>query len=96
MTQRRPTPLRALAVAVIATGLLAGAPTAYADDRPSPEERSRIEASLRQLGFVSWGEIEREDNGRRWEVDDARMPDGTKYDLELAADDLSVVKRERN
>jgi len=96
MAERRPKPLQALAAAFLATSLLAGAPAAHADDRPSPEERSRIEASLRQLGFVSWGDIEREDGGRRWEVDDARMPDGTKYDLELASDDLRVIKQERD
>lgn len=46
------------------------------DDRPSPEERARIETTLRGMGFVRWGEIEREDGGRAWEVDDARAADG--------------------
>ena len=63
------------------------------DDRPSPEERVRIEAALRSLGFVSWGEIERENDGRVWEIDDARNAEGQKYDLKLAADDLRELRR---
>ncbi|SDB71694.1 Peptidase propeptide and YPEB domain-containing protein [Belnapia rosea] len=63
------------------------------DDRPSPDERVRIEAALRGLGFVRWGEIEREDDGRAWEVDDARTAEGRQYDLRLAADDLRELWR---
>jgi hypothetical protein len=48
------------------------------------------------MGFVSWEEIEREDGGRVWEVDDARLADGTKYDRKLAADDLREIERERD
>ncbi|SDD95054.1 PepSY domain-containing protein [Belnapia rosea] len=67
------------------------------DDRPSPEERVRIEAALRGLGFVRWGEIERENDGRAWEIDDARNAEGRQYDLKLAADDLRELwRREDN
>lgn len=82
-----------LLATALATSLLVAAPIAMADDRPNPEERTRIEAALRQMGFVSWSEIEREDGGRVWEVDDARMPDGSKFDLRLAANDLREIER---
>ena len=84
-----------LKVALLAGGLIV-TPTlvARADDAPSPEERTRIEAALTALGFVSWGEIEREDDGRVWEVDDARLADGREFDLKLAADDLRELSRE--
>ncbi len=66
------------------------------DDKPTLEERARIERALVALGFTSWDEIEREDDGRVWEVDNARMPDGSEWDLKLSADDLRVLKRERD
>jgi hypothetical protein len=80
-----------LSAAVLALAL-STAP-ALADERPSAEERTRIEAVLRERGFQSWGEIERENNGREWEVDDARHADGRKYDLHLATDDLRELSR---
>lgn len=86
-------PRTSLLATALATSLLLAAPIAMADDRPNPEERTRIEAALRQMGFVSWDEIEREDGGRVWEVDDARMPDGSKFDLRLAAIDLREIER---
>lgn len=81
-----------LSAAALAVALLS-APAACADERPSPEERARIEAALRDRGFGSWGEIERENGGREWEVDDARHDDGRKYDLRLAAEDLRELSR---
>jgi hypothetical protein len=78
--------------ATVLAALLVALP-AIADERPSPEERTRIEAQLRAAGFQSWGEIERENGGREWEVDDARHTDGRKYDLRLAMDDLREVSR---
>ncbi len=87
--------LRALRPALLAAAIALCAPPVLADEAPSEEDRTRIEAALRQLGFAAWGEIEREDDAT-FEVDDARMPDGTKYDLKLAADDLRVIERERD
>ena len=76
-----------------ATTLSAG--VALADDRPpTPEERTRIEAELRRLGYVSWDSIELDDG--LWEVDDARTQDGQEYDLKLRPDTLEVVRRERD
>lgn len=69
---------------------------AQADDDPTPQERTQIEAALRQMGFTSWDDIEREDDGRVWEVDDARGADGHKYDLKLSVGDLREISRKRD
>ncbi|BBK43325.1 hypothetical protein STVA_33450 [Allostella vacuolata] len=87
---------RILLLAFVTALLLSLPGIVMADDDPTPAERARIEAALRTLGFVSWDDIEREDGGRKWEIDDAVAADGTKWDLELAADDLRVLKRERD
>jgi hypothetical protein len=87
--------IRALRPAVLAVAIALSAAPALADEAPSAEDRTRIEAALRQLGFTAWGEIEREDDDT-FEVDDARMPDGTKFDLKLAAADLRVIEQERD
>ena len=65
---------------------------ALADRPPTDNERTAIEASLKDLGFVRWKEIELDDN--RWEIDDAVHSDGKKYDLELEPETLKVLKRE--
>lgn len=96
MPTHRPRRMATLSASLLLAGLLAMPLAAHADEDPTPEERTRIEAALRDLGFVSWEEIEREDDDRVWEVDDARLPDGTEYDLKLAADDLRVIERERD
>jgi len=81
-------------VVLLFLGLMLAVPTAHAeDDHPTAEQRTRIEAALRQLSFVSWGEIERENDGREWEVEDARTADGRKFDVRLSADDLSELSR---
>ena len=96
-----PNPIRtrisaaAFAALLAATALPLAAP-ALAGDNPTAEERPRIEAALRQLGFVSWDDIEKEDNGRVWEVDDAKLADGTKFDVKLSADDLREISRKRD
>jgi hypothetical protein len=73
--------------------LLAGRPV-FADRPPTPDERARIEAALRSLGFESWEEIEFDDG--HWEVDDARRPDGKEFDLKLEADTLRVLEQEED
>jgi Peptidase propeptide and YPEB domain len=82
---------RCFLVTTFLTGAIA---PAVADRAPSPEERARIESVLREQGFKSWGEIELDDNV--WEVDDAVTADGSKYDLKLNSNDLSVIKREQD
>jgi hypothetical protein len=76
---------------LLALGFSAATPARA--DTPTPEERTRIETSLRAMGFERWGDIERESQGREWEVDDAIMPDGRQFSLRLAADDLREVSR---
>ena len=79
----------------VAAILPAGAPRAD-DDEPTADERTRIEAALRGLGFASWGEIEREDDGRAWKIDDARLADGKEFEVKLAADGLHEIEREQD
>ena len=73
---------------------MAAAPALAADRLPTSEERAKIESVLKAEGFVSWGDIELDDN-RVWEVDDARHSDGHEYDLDLDPQSLAIVKRER-
>jgi uncharacterized membrane protein YkoI len=72
------------------------APVAAAEARdPTPEMRARIEAALREQGYIAWDDIDVE-RGGRIEVDDARGPDGKEYDLELDPQTLRVIKREED
>lgn len=80
------------AAAMLAASSFIALPT-RADEHPNGEVRARIEAKLRSEGFQHWGEIERSDDGRAWEVDDARHQDGRKYEVRLSYDDLHEVRR---
>lgn len=87
---------RSLIPVALALGLAASAAAQQQrteNDAPTPEQRTRIEAVLRERGFVRWKEIEREDDGRTWEVDDAHTADGRRFDLRLSADDLREIAR---
>ena len=61
---------------------------------PAPDERSRLEAALRDQGYTKWDDIDFEDG--RWEVDDAVHRDGKTYDLKLDPNSLRVVEREED
>jgi uncharacterized membrane protein YkoI len=67
-----------------------------ADRKPTTEERARIESVLREQGFTRWDEIEFDEDGKAWEVDDAVSADGRKYDLKLDPNNLSIIKREES
>src|SRR3546814_1838813 len=56
---------------------------AYADRGPTQDEAKAIAAKLTAEGFKSWEEIELDNDGPYWEIDDARAMDGKKYDLKL-------------
>jgi len=84
------------ASALIAGLLLLSPGTLHAGDRPSPDERTRIEAALKSLGFTTWGEIEKEDEGRAWEIEDARGADGREYEIKLSVRDLREISRKRD
>ena len=65
------------------------------DRSPTAEERTAIERVLQSNGFVAWDDIEFDD-GRRWEVDDARLANGEAYDLKLAPETLRITRRTRD
>jgi len=65
------------------------------DRLPTDAERVAIERVLQANGFVSWDDIEFDD-GRRWEVDDARLSNGEAYDLKLAPETLRITRRTRD
>ena len=66
---------------------------ALADRPPTPEERSRIEAVLRNEGFTDWGAIALDDDDGVWEVDDAYASDGHSYDLWLHSNTVAIIAR---
>jgi len=66
----------------------------HAQDRlPSADERARIEAALRKEGYTSWGKIELDD-GRVWEVDNARDAEDREWDLQLDTGSLAITKKD--
>ncbi len=82
-----------LALAGTATVLVFAPAEALADRAPAARERAAIERVLRAHGFVAWEEIELDDDGPRWEVDDAKARDGKRYDVELEPRTLRIVSR---
>ena len=76
-----------------AAALLASLAAPAWADAPTAEQRIRIETALRGMGFERWGGIESDNNGREWEVDDARAADGREFDVRLNASDLSEISR---
>ena len=89
---------RDLVVATVTMGAVIATPVAVAQakDDPTPQERAAIESTLRQMGFTSWHDIEREDDGGVWEFDDARAADGRNCDLKLSLADLREIGRKRD
>jgi hypothetical protein len=83
-----------LAAAPVA--LLVTASPALADRLPTEGERAVVERTLRAAGFVSWEEIELDDDGPRWEVDDARASDGRRFDVKIDPKSLRIVRQERD
>lgn len=76
-----------------AASLFAAAP-AFAEDRaPNADERTKIEAALKADGFTTWGDIELDD-GRVWEIDDARHSDGKEYDVDIDPATYAILKRD--
>jgi hypothetical protein len=86
-----PTIKQSLLGLVLAAGVLSFG-QALADRPPSPEERSSIEAMLRNEGFSNWGKIELNEDDEVLEVDDAYASDGRKYDLKLDPDTLAIIE----
>jgi Peptidase propeptide and YPEB domain len=76
-------------------GAFLTAAPAMADRAPTAEERVTLEQVLRASGFVSWEEIELDDDGPFWEVDDARTanPSDGKFDIKIDPNSMKIVKR---
>lgn len=90
--------MRTVTFALAASSLVFIASPALAKDRPpTPQERAAIEKVLRAEGFVSWEEIEFDDDRpvRQpvWDVDDARTKDGKTFDVRLEPGTLKVLRR---
>ncbi|QAY78245.1 PepSY domain-containing protein [Sphingosinicella sp. BN140058] len=91
MRIRTPLLIAATIGIVPVTASAAGTP----DRAPTEAERAAIVRVLQANGFVAWDDIELDD-GRRWEVDDARLANGETYDLKLAPDTLRITRRSRD
>lgn len=85
------------AVISCAAAVLLASPLAAADRPPTAEERAAIERVLRDNGFVSWEEIEYDDDSPRrkpvWDIDDARDAKGQAYDLKLEPGTYKILRR---
>jgi hypothetical protein len=79
------------AIVMLAVAGLAG-PALAADRAPDATERTAIEKSLRSLGYTSWEEIELDDDGPYWEIDDARKGNGPRFDVRLAPKTLKLIR----
>jgi hypothetical protein len=47
---------------------------------------------LRDAGFQQWGKIELNEDDDFWDVEDAYASDGSKYDLKLNLETLTIIK----
>jgi len=86
--------MRKIILLVGAVAIGAVAVPALADRPPTEDERAAIIEKLRTEGFVSWEEIELDDDGPYWDVDDARTADGKRYDLKLHPETLEILERD--
>lgn len=90
--------MKLLLTAVTIGGAALIAVPALADRPPSASERAAVEAVLKANGFVSWEEIELDDDGPLWEVDDARTANNSdgKFDIKIDPTTMKIVKREQD
>ena len=84
-----------IAIGVVAVATLGLAMPAFAEDRPpTAAERTQLEQALQAAGFVSWEEVELDDDGPYWDVDDARTENGQRYDLKLNPVTMEIIERD--
>ena len=83
-----------LAIAVLGLSMAGVAAPAWADRAPTGPELAQIEKMLKDLGYTSYESIEMDDDQTNWEVDDAKLADGTVHDLKLATGTLNVVEKD--
>lgn len=91
--------MRPITAALISSALALTATAALAADRaPTPQEKAAIEKVLRAEGFVSWEEIEYDDDRPQrqpvWDIDDARTADGKAFDVRLEPGTLKVLRKQ--
>jgi len=83
-----------LLIAAASLAIMTAPAVALADRPPTPEERAAIEGVLRANGYVSWEEIELDDDGY-WEVDDARTRPGERdVDLKIDPRTMAIIDRD--
>ncbi|TRW17798.1 PepSY domain-containing protein [Glacieibacterium frigidum] len=81
-----------LKIVLLATTLAVATP-ALADDRaPNAAETVALKKRMASLGYVSWEEVELDDDGPYWEIDDARKADGKRFDVRLAPRTLALIR----
>lgn len=88
--------MKTLIITAAALGL-AGTLTAgavAADRAPTQQEQASIEKALKAAGYVSWEEIELDDDGPYWDIDDARKSDKTRWDVKLAEGSYEILSQE--
>tara|TARA_R110002094_G_scaffold183029_1_gene160571 strand:- start:206 stop:478 length:273 start_codon:yes stop_codon:yes gene_type:complete len=83
-----------LSAFIVMSGLSFSTP-AFADRDPTADELAKLTQRLNDLGYQSWEEIELDDDGPYWEIDDARKADGSRWDLKLSADMKDVIELDR-
>lgn len=90
--------MKLLAVATMLAVTMSATPALANDRAPTADERTAIEEKLQSLGYVSWEEIELDDDSPRhaakWEIDDARKANGERYDVELEPETLRVLEED--
>ena len=79
-------------VASLGVGSALVAAPALADRAPNSDELAAIERVLRTSGYVSWEEVELDDDGPRWEVDDARAQDGRRFDIKIDPKTMRIIR----
>lgn len=81
------------ALALCSAFLAACVVPAAAGRAPNPDERARIEQTLRGAGYVAWDDIELDDGV--WEVDDARRANSSREcDLDIRPGTYEIVKED--
>lgn len=87
---------RQIATAIGAAALIGLSAPAFADRQATATEIEKIVPVLKAAGYVSWEEIELDDDGPLFEVDDARKADGSKWDVKLSASDFQIVREKKD
>ncbi|WBX83461.1 PepSY domain-containing protein [Sphingosinicella microcystinivorans] len=87
---------RQIATGIGAAALIGISAPAFADRGATATEIEKIIPVLKAAGYVSWEEIELDDDGPHFEVDDARKADGSKWDVKLSTTDFQIVREKKD